>query len=390
MTCILENKDKAMNSGKIKIAMVLGVMGSGGVEAIVMNYLHHLSQNDFDVDIIFHEDSPFPQRGELEAMGVPFYPVPSYAKIGGYQKVLRKLFRQKKYDIVHAHINTMNGFPLLAAKKEGVPARICHNHSTAHRDEGFKTLAKYVLRPFARSQANHYFACGEAAGRWMYGDKAFESGLVTVLYNAIDFDHYRFNLQERTTLREERGIGQESLVVGNVGRFMFQKNHRFLVKVFARLHRVCPDSHLLLVGEGPLLEETEELVKRYELKDAVHFLGVRNDMSRVYSAIDVFCLPSHYEGMPVVVVEAFANGVPMLCSGFVSDEVERFGNTKRMDSGADAAAYAKELMEMAKEGVLQRANPPDADVRQQFDIQKQAEELALLYQEMRRKGETHR
>ncbi len=306
----------------IRVAQVLNRMDSGGIEAVVMNYYRHMDRSQVQFDFYFTEDSLFPQREELERLGAGIYKIPAYTKVFSYQRALRQAFRQKRYSIVHAHLSTMSIFPLFSAWLAGVPVRICHNHSTANWGEGGKTLQKYALRPFNKIFANRWFACGEKAGRWMYGDRAFDSGRVFVLPNAIDGEKFAYDPAARQELRRELGIPESAFVVGHVGRFTYAKNHPFLIEVFQRLLEVRPDACLLLVGEGEMEEKIRALVAEKNLLRRVIFTGVRQDVNKLYSAMDVFCLPSHYEGFALVAVEAQASGLPCICSNQVSGEID--------------------------------------------------------------------
>ena len=214
----------------IRVAQVLNRMDSGGVEAVVMNYYRHIDRKQVQFDFYFAKDSVFPQREELEKMGAGIYPIPSYTKVFSYHRVLHHAFKRGNYQIVHAHLSTMSVFPLFAAWRAGIPVRICHNHSTAHWGEGKKTLLKYLLRPFAKVFATDYFACGEKAGRWMYGNRCFERGHVHVMPNAIDTKKFAYDEEAKRCLRAELGIPQDAFVLGHVGRFMYQKNHAFLLR----------------------------------------------------------------------------------------------------------------------------------------------------------------
>ena len=199
--------------------------------------------------------------------------------------------------------------------------RICHNHTTAHWGEGKKTLLKYILRPFNKLFATDYFACGEKAGRWMYGNRCFNAGRVHVMPNAIDTKKYEFDQDARVRLRNELNIPQNAFVVGHVGRFMYQKNHPFLLQVFKEVLRLRENAFLLLVGEGELQETIRQSTREQGLEDKVIFTGARQDVSKLYSAMDVFCLPSFYEGLPVVALEAQANGLPCVFSDRMTEEI---------------------------------------------------------------------
>lgn len=310
-----------MQQEPIRIAQIVGKMAAGGVESVVYNYYRAIDHTQVQFDFIVDEDSTtsFPQ--DLLEMGARVYIVPAYEAIFSYLKKLYALFQENHYTIVHAHINTLCVFPLFAAWRAGIPVRICHNHSTAHWGEGKKTLLKYLLRPFAKVFATDYFACGEKAGRWMYGNRCFERGRVHVMPNAIDTKKFAYDEEAKRCLRAELGIPQDAFVLGHVGRFMYQKNHAFLLRVFQRLLSSRQDAWLLLIGEGERMKLIRSEVKKMGIEGKVRFTGTRSDVAKLYSAMDVFCLPSFYEGLPVVALEAQANGLPCLFSDRMTKEV---------------------------------------------------------------------
>ena len=305
----------------LRIAQVLNRMDSGGIEAVVMNYYRHIDRDRIQFDFYFAAGSTFPQREELERLGAGIFPVPSYSHPLAYHRALCRAFKAGDYTIVHAHLSTMSVFALFAAWRAGVPVRICHNHTTAHWGEGKKTLLKYILRPFNKLFATDYFACGEKAGRWMYGNRCFDAGRVHVMPNAIDTKKFEYDQAARIRLREELKIPQDAFVVGHVGRFMYQKNHPFLLQVFKEVLRLRENAFLLLVGEGELQQTIRQSVREQSLEGKVIFTGARQDVSKLYSAMDVFCLPSFYEGLPVVALEAQANGLPCVFSDRMTEEI---------------------------------------------------------------------
>ncbi|HJA24809.1 MAG TPA: glycosyltransferase family 1 protein [Candidatus Fournierella merdigallinarum] len=326
----------------LRVAQVLNRMDSGGIETVVMNYYRHIDHEQIQFDFYFAENSTFPQRKELERLGAGICPIPPYSRPLAYHWALYRAFRQRRYQIVHAHLSTMSVFALFAAWRAGVPVRICHNHSTAHWGEGKKTLLKYLLRPFNKLFATDWLACGEKAGRWMYGDRAFEKGRVRVMPNAIETEKFAFDPAARARLRRELGIPQEAFVAGHVGRFTYAKNHAFLVQVFASLKRQCPNARLLLVGEGELAQQIKDKVAGSGLQDDVVFTGARADVNKLYSAMDVFCLPSLYEGLPVVALEAQANGLPCLFSDRVPAQAVVAENARQL-ALEDPAEWASAL-----------------------------------------------
>ena len=362
----------------VRIAQVLNRMDSGGIEAVVMNYYRHIDHEQIQFDFYFAAGSTFPQREELERLGAGIYPVPAYSHPLAYHKALYSAFREHGYKVVHAHLSTMSVFALFAAWRAGVPVRICHNHSTAHWGEGKKTLLKYLLRPFNKLFATDWFACGEKAGRWMYGDRAFEKGKVHVMPNAIDTEKFAFDPAVRVQLRQELGIPLEAFVVGHVGRFTYAKNHEFLVQVFASLKQQCPDAKLLLVGEGELEQQIRDKVAELGLQRDVIFTGARSDVAKLYSAMDVFCLPSRYEGFGLVALEAQANGLPCCLSAKVPPEAvlnpqegdHQLCGTQRLELN-EPGKWCEELLSSRRRSFVLNM--------QGYDINEQSQQLERFY-----------
>ena len=264
------------NQEPIRIAQIIGKWLGGGVESVVMNYYRHVDRTKIQFDFICDEDSTNIPYDEIKKLGGKIILVPPYQKVFEYQKDLIKIFKDNNYKIVHSHLNTLSVFPLRAAKKAGVPVRIAHSHSTTNKKEWKKNLLKQILRPFSKVYATDYMCCSELAGRWLFGNKEYDKGNVYLLNNAIDLDKFKYDEQLRNKKRKELNIKDDTLVIGHVGRFVEQKNHRFLIDIFNEVHKQKENSILLLVGQGPLMEEMKEKVKTLGIKDSVKFLGQRN------------------------------------------------------------------------------------------------------------------
>lgn len=306
----------------IIVAQIMGKWIGGGVESVIMNYYRHLDHKKVQFDFICDEDSTRIPYDEIKKLGGRVFLVPKYQKLPQYLKALEDLFRKNQYRIVHSNINTLSVFPLYAAKKAGVPVRISHSHSTSNPKEWKRNIIKNILRPFSKRYATDYFACSELAGRYLFGNKTFDHGEVKIIHNAIDLDKFKFDPEARKKLRKELDIKEKTVVIGHVGRFVKQKNHDFLIDVFKEYHTKNPDSKLLLIGTGPLEEKIKAKVKKLNLPDSVLFLGQRDDTNKLYSVMDVFCLPSLYEGLGMVLIEAQTNGLPCVASDKVPKEAK--------------------------------------------------------------------
>lgn len=362
----------------IRIAQVMGKMLGGGVEAVVMNYYRHVDRTKVQFDFLVDADSTLVPREEIESLGGRVFVIPPYQDIFRYQRELKALFCEHRWPIVHSHVNALSVFPLCAAKRAGVPVRIAHSHSTANPDERAKTAIKSVLRTQANRYPTERFACGKYAGEWLFGKGVpFE-----VIPNAIDLSRFSFSQEKRNELRGALGIDENMFVVLHIGRFVEQKNHRFLLDVFSTLLHHRSGSMLLLAGDGPLRPEMEEKAQSLGMADCVMFLGQRGDADALYCAADVFCLPSFYEGLPVVSVEAQASGLPILMSTDVSSEALITSRAKGLERAAGMDVWARELADLAGGRYRQVPSEADREAISAYDIVRQGQRLTEKYVEL--------
>lgn len=361
----------------VKIAHIIGKTENGGVEAVVMNYYRHIDRSKIQYDFIFDYDSSDPiLLDEVEALGGGFIIVPPYQNILENQRVLCKFFRRNNYPLVYSHLNTLSVFPLFAAWRMGVKIRVAHNHSTAGKGEFKRNMMKYALRPFAKIFPTHLCACSEYAGRWLFGNKAMDSGRVKVWNNAIETERYAYNEPVRNEMRQSLKL-TDKFVVGHAGRFATQKNHSFLVEIFAEIHKRREDSVLLLAGDGPLMESVKEKVSQMGLNDCVIFLGSVQGMERYYQAMDVFILPSLYEGLPVVGSEVQVSGLPFLCADTVTPETKFCNNLRFMSLNKSAGEWADEALKISDGHVRRDMSSYAREAG--FDIKVQAAKMSDWY-----------
>lgn len=359
----------------LRIAQIMGKWLGGGVESVVMNYYRNIDRTSVQFDFICDSDSTDIPYEEIEKLGGRVFLVPPYQKILPYRKALIKLFRQNGYTLVHSHLNTLSVFPLSAAKKAGIKIRIAHSHSTTSRKEFKRNIAKHILRPWTNLFATHYFCCSEKAGRWQFGNRAYNKGKIFLLNNAIDLEKFRFNENLRKAKRSELGISESTFVMGHMGRFMAQKNHSFLIDIFSEVSKKEADSVLLLAGQGPLVEEIKEKVQSLGLSEKVKFLGQRKDASELYQAMDVFVLPSLYEGLPVVLVEAQGAGLKCFTSDKVSYESKISEDLKFLPL-ENSALWVEEILKV--KGIEKNDNFTVC-TQNGYNIKENASKLLLKY-----------
>ena len=287
-----------MKEQNIIVAHIMGKwLRTDGVESVIMNYYRNIDKSKVQFHFICDEDSTDIPYEEIEKLGGKVIIVPPYQKLFKYQKELYKIFKENSYKIVHSHINALSVFPLRIAKKAGVPIRIAHSHSTSNKKEWKKNIVKNILRPFSKVYANHFFACTKHAGEWLFGKKIIERKELNVINNAIDLKKFEFNEKTREDLRKEFGIKEDTIVIGHIGRFMKQKNHDFLIDVFNELIKKNENSILMLIGQGPLLNDMKQKVRDLKIEDKVKFIGQVTDVEKYYNIMDIFLFPSIYEGL---------------------------------------------------------------------------------------------
>lgn len=337
-----------MKKEPIRIAQVIGKWLGGGVEAVVMNYYRHIDHNKIQFDFICDEDSTNIPYEEIEKLGGKVILIPPYQKVFKYHRELKKVLKEGNYKIIHSHINTLSVFSLWAAKSAGVPVRIAHSHSTTNKKEKKKNLLKQVLKPFSKMYATDYMCCSELAGRWLFGNKEYDKGNVLLLNNAIDLNKFKYDEKIRKQKRKELNIKDNTLVIGHIGRFVEQKNHRFLIDIFNEIHKENNNSILLLAGQGPLQSEIKEKAKELKLDKSVVFLGQRNDANELYQVFDLFLLPSLYEGLPVVGVEAQATGNLCYLSNDMTKETKVLDSTIFMSLDNTAKEWAQAILKDIK------------------------------------------
>lgn len=361
----------------IRIAHVIGKWVGGGVEAVVMNYYRNIDHNKIQFDFICDEDSTNIPYDEIEKLGGNVILIPPYQKLISYHKKLKKILKDGNYKIVHSHINTLSVFSLFAAKCAGVPVRIAHSHSTTNKKEKKKNLLKQILRPFSKIFATDYMCCSELAGRWLFGNKEYDKGNVYLLNNAIDLEKFKYDENVRKEKRKELNIDDDTLVIGHVGRFVEQKNHRFLIDIFNEVHKQNDNSILILVGQGPLIEEMKNKIKSLDLENSVKFLGQRKDINELYQAMDLFLFPSLYEGLGMVLIEAQMSGLYCLASDIVPINAKVSNNIEFISLKTNERKWAEHIRNI--DNSLNRKMDKKKISCMGFDIKNEALKLENKY-----------
>lgn len=357
---------------KIRVLHISLTRDLGGIAAYQKNLLDNIDKHKYSLDYLSpHKDAmliPY-----LEQMGCRVHIVPSEKKFIPYFLGLYKVMKNGHYDAVHIHKNSLvNSLPFFAAKLAGIKTIVAHSHNTLPSNGTALRFMHYFCRPIVRKMCTVRLACSVAASDWLFGKKY----PAEVIKNSIDLARFSYNETVRKQVRDELGVGDE-LLIGHVGNYFHQKNHRFMVQIMAEMKKIDPKAKLVLVGKGELLEETQHYAKELKVDDRILFLGARSDADRLYQAMDVFLLPSFSEGFPFVGLEAQAAGLPFLMSDKVPDEIILTDECYSMSLSQSPCDWAKKICGIAK-------NSPRKDnyellAKKGYDVKESAKSLEKYY-----------
>lgn len=292
---------------------------NGGVEQVLLNYTGKLNKEyGVDESIVYLHKADAEKKKLSEQLGNRMYQIPARREsLLGNIKATYKLIKEERPDVVHSHMSLMNFFPLTIAKILGVPVRVSHSHLALSGPESTKNK---IYKKLTIWSANELVACGEEAGKYLYGNRDFH-----ILFNAIDQKKYHFNQNSRDEIRKQYNIPEDAFLIGNIGRIVEQKNQKFLVAAFDKFYEQNPNSYLMIIGKGEKDQNVEQRLETYIInkKSAANIIRVKGVRSteKFYSAFDVFAMPSLYEGLPVVAIEAQASGIPTVLSENIDKSV---------------------------------------------------------------------
>ena len=359
----------------VKVLYVNGnIMKRGGIESFMMNYFRNIDPAKVHIDFLVHGYGKGEFDDEIQARGSKILHVPTKSKHPvRYVKELKKIFLTGEYDIVHSHVDAMSCWILRVAKECGVKVRIAHSHNTDHLTTN---RIKYAINEYARQNickyATNCFACSESAGRWLFGENTFQ-----VIPNAIECERFRFSEMSRKQIRKEIGVCDKNIVIGHVGRFDTQKNQGFLIDVFEKLYQKNSNVRLLLIGDGWMKKSIEDSVRGKRLQDVVIFTGSQKDVNNYYNAMDLFVLPSLFEGLGIVLLEAQINGLTVFASDVVPKEVVISDNVRFLP--LDKERWESELFDSIAVSDNRNGNYINCE---KYEITRAASKLTEIYMEM--------
>lgn len=364
----------------IRILHVVSSLNRGsGIMSVIMNYYRNIDREKVQFDFLYFLEMQETYKEEIYNLGGRLFQLPSPSLLSYKEYANFFAVNSKDYKAVHLHLVFLNGFILPLAKRNGIKNLITHSHNTLYSDKKLSAIRNRLLCLPIKKNANYYFACSKAAGEALYGKKYIELGKVKIINNAIDVERFKYNPEIRMKVRSEYHI-EDKFVIGHVGRFAEQKNHTFLLDIFAEIKKRRPESVLMLIGDGPLFKKVKTKAELLGLKDSVLFLGTKKNVENYLQAMDTFVLPSLFEGLPVVGVEAQTSGLRCIFSEAITEEI-LLCNSKMLGLSNCAKIWADALIEFGVD--YNREDSINIIRNKGFDIIEESYKLGLFYFNLR-------
>ena len=367
---------------KIKVLFFMdGIGNAGGIQEMAIKWMENLDWSRYQIDILSYDPGKtdnYPER--VKALGGNVYVIPTYMKNGQLFESIKAtidFFKNHKYDVLHAHSSSKAIFVMLFAKMYGIKTRILHSHCTQFIvTKRIPLLLANILKIPTNALTTDYFACSPEAGSFLFGEKALKQNRITIVHNGIDLEKFLPSRNTRDRIRRELQVDGK-FVVGNVGRFRYQKNHVYLIDIFAALYKKDPDAVLICVGNGELEEKIKEQAKRLQIDDRIIFLGYRSDVSDIMQAFDLLIMPSLFEGLPVTGVEAQALGVPALFADTITKDAAILPQSSYLSLKQSPEEWADKALEY--KAMPKEENPSKYIAQKGYDLKLETKKLEEYY-----------
>lgn len=347
-----------------------------GVMSVIMNFYRNIDRDKIQFDFLCFESDEENYTSEITKLGGKIFFIDSKYKKNFFKmrQEIGIFLSTHTYTIIHYHATSIWNLALKLGMDIGIPNRIAHSHSTTYSESKLGTVRNRFFSRNLVKEANYYLACSTEAGELLFRNKQFK-----LLHNAIDVDRFSYNPVKREEIRKNLNL-ENHYVIGHVGRFSAQKNHDYLIDLFYEYHKINDRAKLLLIGEGPLRKEIEEKINYLKLNTAVSIVDFNSEIENYYQAMDIFVMPSLYEGLPVSGIEAQASGLPCLFSKAISDEVAICENVAFFDTDRKAAENIFLINDMKNSVVREKVDP--IVKKKKYDIKQEATGLQDFYLSM--------
>lgn len=370
-----------------KIERVLHItekLQAAGIESFIMNVYRNIDREKVQFDFLVMREQEEFYDSEISNLKGKKYTIDkmhiknTFCRVIAESIELYKFLKNNHYKCIHVHSGTpLRVFYLISAKLAKVKTRIYHSHSAEvlgpHKNLNIKKVLFKLFSNMLLIFATEYFACSEAAAKWMYPKRALNK--VKIVHNGIEIEKFKFNPEIREEYRKKLDL-ENNFVIGHIGRFNDQKNHTFLIDIFEGIYQLNNKAVLLLIGEGELKEKIEEKVKKLGLDKSVMFLGIRDDVNKLMQAMDVFVLPSNYEGLPVVGIEAQATGIKCFFSENITKEVILTENVSMISIQNNKEQWINEIVAFKQ---YDRRDLSNKIIKHGYDIKEIAKEMENYY-----------
>ena len=361
------------NNDPIRVLHVVTHLNRNGLESRIMDIYRNIDRNQIQFDFMIHRNDMGDFGKEIKSLGGKIYVMRRFSP-KTFLKYLNELDHffdeHKEYKIVHAHLNSMSTWVLRAAKRHDIPIRIAHSRNSS-LDHNIRALPKWISKQFINRYTTDRFGCSQMAGDWLFGKKYSYGDTFRVIPNAIQVDKFIWNPETRLTKRQELGLNDEIAVI-DVARLSDQKNHEYLLRVYAEIKKRLPNSKLFLAGSGEKETMIRQFAKEHNLEKDVILLGSRSDVADLYQAMDMFLFPSKFEGFGTVIIEAQMTNLLTIASDTIPQETKLCDCVEFLPITADPETWAEKAVSMLRSDnrkdnlkIIQEAG---YDIRQQYRI----------------------
>lgn len=360
-----------------RLLCILSSMNAGGAETFLMKVYRKLDKTRYQMDFCVNVQETCFYEEEILALGGKVHRIPSKSENRKeFTRQLRELIVTQKYEsVLRITSNAMGFMDLMIAKQAGAKLRAVRSSNSSGNANWKSQMAHRLGRLLYGKYVNVKFAPSDLAAEYTFGKKACRAGQVTLLCNGVDLNVFHYDADGRVAVRKEFGIEEDCLLVGHVGRFMLQKNHKFLLHVFGEIVKKRTNAKLLLVGNGPLEQDLRKQAAKMGIAEQIIFAGIRKDVPQLLSAMDVFVFPSFYEGMPNTVIEAQATGLPCVIANTITKTANITGLIEYLSLDMPAGLWAERAL---AQNVGERAETTKLFLEQGYDIESVARQFVKL------------
>lgn len=360
-----------------RVLCIISAMNTGGAETFLMKIYRKLDRSKYQMDFCVNISEKGFYDDEIKSLGGKIYNIPcKLDDIKQFKKGLANIIQNNQYKYVfRITSNAMGFYDLKIAKNNGAERCIVRSSNSSDGTD-LKFRIAHILGQLLYSRyIDVKIAPSDLAARYTFGDRAYQSGDVSLLHNAVDLKEYSYSVQERKIIRNEFNIPENMLVIGHIGRFSEQKNHKYLLQILKKILEEVPDVKLILVGKGELEDNIQTMARKLGIFNNIIFAGIRSDISSILCAMDVFVFPSLYEGMPNTVIEAQATGLPCVISDTITKEADITGLVKYESLSKSPEEWARDIIAYAGK---ERKSTKESFIKNGYNIESVVREFEKL------------